>query len=430
MRAIPCAGLLAALVLGTAVPASSQRDSETLTADDAVREALAANRELQAARFALDVARGRVLQAGRLKNPELVLSYADDFAFMAEGERNGSVGFAQSFPVTARLSREKEVARRDLAIAEAELGDFTRRLVAQVQSAFYAVRALDERTEVTRELIASVRKVEQATARRASVAEASPADVSLLRIERLRLEQRAQRLEREREISAGRLVRLLGRREAALQRLVGVLDPGGEPLHSGWDSGERPDLEMARERIERARSARALAHASVWEDWTLGLDYERERQVFDAPVGVKRDSFLRFGINVPLPLWNRQQGRIASAEAELLRARRRRDAVALRIQEEIRRAQTRFRTLRASVDAYAREILPEATRARELFERGYRQGLVGIAELLQAERQYSESRSVHLELLGDLRQAAIELEAARGSSPHLKDLRSRGGAKP
>jgi len=421
---------LAALVLWAAVPASSQQESGTLTAEEAVREALAANRELQAARFALDGARGRVLQAGRLQNPELVLRYADDFAFMAEGERNGSVGFAQSFPVTARLAREKDVARSELAIAEAELVDFARRLVALVQRAFYAIRALDEQTAVTRQLIASVREVEDATARRVAVAEASPADVSLLRIERLRLEQRAQQLLRDREVTAAALLRLLGRQQDSLERPVGDLDPGRESSPSGPEIPDRPDLERARRQIERARSARALARASVWEDWTLGLEYERERQVFDAPVGVKRDSFLRFGIDVPIPLWNRQQGRIASAQAELLRAQRRREAVEIAIQEEIRRARARFRTLRSSVDAYARQLLPEATRARDLFERGYRRGLVGIAELLQAERQYSDSRSVHLELLGDLRQAAIELEAARGSSPHLKELWIRGGAKP
>ena len=98
-----------------------------------------------------------LLQAGRLENPELELSYADDFAFNAEGERSGSVEFSQSFPVTARLAREKDVAGKDVAIAEAEIRDFVRNLVAEVQSAFYSVRSLDEQLGVTHELVASVR---------------------------------------------------------------------------------------------------------------------------------------------------------------------------------------------------------------------------------------------------------------------------------
>ena len=161
MRALFCAAVAAALTFGASGPARSQTSSHPLTADDAVREALAENRDLQAARFSIDVARGGLLQAGRLENPELDLGYADDFAFNAEGERVGTVGFTQSFPVTARLAREKGVASKDVAIAEAEVRDFVRNLVAEVQSAFYSVRALDEQLGVIRQLVASVRDVEE-----------------------------------------------------------------------------------------------------------------------------------------------------------------------------------------------------------------------------------------------------------------------------
>ncbi len=428
MRPILCAAVLAALTFATSSPARSQTSSDPLTADDAVREALAANLDLQAARFAIDVAQGALVQAGRLKNPELELGYADDFAFKSEGERVGSLRFAQSFPITARLAREKDVAGKEVAIAEAEVRDFVRNLVAEVQSAFYSVRALDEQLGVNRQLIASVRGVEDATARRLEAAEASPAEVSLLRIERLRLEQDAQRLIRERDVATAALTRLLGRETPAGMTPVGELDPGRlSSLPRANDSGGRPDLEAARREIERADADRALARAEVWEDWTVGLGFERERQVFDAPIGTRRDSLLSLGLTVPLPLWNRQQGRIAAAEAELRRSRRSRDALVLRIEEEIRSAEARVRTLRSSVDAYAEDILPEATRSQELFERGYRQGLVGIAELLQAQRQYNEVRALYFELLGDLRQAAIALEAAAGTSPHLNEARSPGG---
>ncbi len=432
MRPLLCAVFAAALTFGASAPTRSQTSSDLLTADAAVREALTANRDLRAARSAIDIARGGLLQAGRLENPELELGYADDFAFNAEGERIATVGFAQSFPVAARLAREKDVAGKDVEVAEAEVRDFVRTLVAEVQSAFYSVRAQEEQLGVNRQLIASVRDVEEATARRVEAAEASPAEVSLLRIERLRLEQDAQRMVRDRDIAAAALTRLLGRSASAGLTPVGDLDPGPVPspaplLTEARDLSARPDLEGASQGIERADADRALARAEIWEDWTVGLGYEHARAVFDEPIGVKRDSILSLGVTVPLPLWNRQQGRIAAAEAEFRRSRHSRDALILRIEEEIRAADARVRTLRASVDAYADEILPEATRAQELFERGYRQGFVGVAELLQAQRQYNESRALYFELLGDLRQATIELEAATGTSPHLNEVRSQGG---
>ena len=414
-----------------AAPAGTPTSSALLTAEDAVREALMANRDLQAARLAIDVARGGLLQAGRLENPEFALDLADDFAFHAEGERSLSAGFAQRFPVTARLAREKEVARQDVGIAEAEVRDFARRLVAEVQSAFFTVRALDEQRGVHRELIESVRAVEETTARRLAAAEASPAEVSLLRIERLRLEQDERRLLSEREVALARLVRLLGRETPTVLTPWGDLDPGRLELELGpRDLPDRPDLNAALVSIDRAEADRALAHTEIWEDWTVGLGVERERSHFDPPLGTVRDTFLSLGVTVPVPLWNRRQGRIAAAEAELRRSRRSRDGLMLRIAEEIRAAEVRVRTLRSRANAYAEKILPEATHAQELYERGYRQGLVGVAELLQAQRQYNESRAFYLQLLGALRQAAIDLEAAQGSNRHMRDLLRPGDNTP
>lgn len=431
MRAISRAVVLVALAIGASAAQGSQTSEGPLNADAAVREALTANREFQAARQAIDAARGRRLQAGRLDNPELGLGYADDFAFGGEGERSVSVELAQRFPVTARLARAREVASREVAIAEAEVREFARTLIAEVLQSFYSVRALDERIAVQRELVASVKSVERATGRRLESAEASPAEVGLLRIERLRLAQEVERLERDREIAAAKLVRLLGRSSGHLPALAGELDPhlaGATASGARVDPERRPDLIAASQGIERADADRALARAEVWEPWTLGLGYDWDQGEFDDPIGTKRDSFVTLGLTVPIPLWNRQQGRIAEAEAEIRRARRTREALGLRAEEEVRTARARVSMLRASVDAYAAEILPEATRTQDLFERGYQQGLVGVGELLQAQRQYNESRARYLELLGELRQAAIEFEAATGRSPHLDELYGSGGS--
>lgn len=419
MRSFLRAALAAVLFLSASSPIAARQPPDPLTADDAVREALAANADLQAARLAIDVARGGLLQAGRLPNPELAIAYADDFAFGAEGERLGSAGLAQRFPITARLAREKTVAREDVAIAAAEVRDFVRTLVADVQRSFYAVRIFDERSDVDRQLLESIGRVEQTTARRLEAAEVSSAELSLLRIERLRLEQDVKTLTRERDVAAATLARLLGRATSEGLVPVGVLDPGPLPPRLPADPEARPDLDAARRRIERADADRSLARAEVWQDWTLGLGYEIDRQVFDDPVGNQRDQFLTLGVTVPLPLWDRQQGRLAAAEAERQRARRSRAALLLRIEEQIRTAEVRVQTLRSSADAYEQEILPEAAHARALFERGYQQGLVGIAELLQAQRQDNESRALFVQLLGDLRLAVIGLEAATGTSPHL-----------
>ncbi len=403
-----------------------------LDADQAVREALASNRDLQAARMAIDIARGNLLQAGRLSNPEFYAAAADDSAFRSEGERGQELSISQGFPITSRLVRERDVARSDVQIAESEVREFTRLLVADTLAAFYELVTLVRRIDVNDELIAAVRDVEQATERRLRAAEVSPAEVSLLRIERLGLEQEARRLAMERETTRIRLARLMGQAQGGLLRPFGELDPGpavGGSQQELFDRAliRRPDLTLARAEIERAESDRALAGAETWQDWLVELSYDTDRQVFDSPIGVKRDTLLRVGVTVPLPLWNRQQGRIAAAEAEIRHARREFSAQALRVREEIGAALARIKALRVGADEYAREVLPESARARELLERGYQQGLVGIAELIQAQRQDNDARAFYLELLGDLRQASIDLEAAAAGSPYIEQSFPRGG---
>ncbi len=421
--------LLASTVLGWSIAASGV---SPIDADVAVREALAGNRDLQAALLAIDVARGRLVQAGRLSNPEIGVAGFDDFAFQDEGERSQSVVLAQSFPVTSRLARERDVARSDVAIAEAEVREFVRALIADTLGAFYMLRGLDRQIEVNRELVDSFRRVEQTLTRRLRAAELSPAEVSLVRIERLTLEQEARRLRMERDTMNGRLARLLGRSPGDLIRPAGDLDPGPNIPRDDLSlleeaTRQRPDLASARREIERAEADRALAGAEVWEDLTIEVSYDRERQVFDDPIGTQRDSSLGVGVTVPLPLWNRQQGRIAAAAAELRRARRAADARSLRVEEEVRAALARVKALRLGVDEYEKALIPEAKQARSLFEQGYERGLVGIAELIQALRQDSEAQASYLELLSDLRQASIDLEAAIWGSPYLAELLAPGG---
>ncbi len=429
-----CATALAAAAIfapAKGVVAAGDRQEIELTAEQAVREALAANRDLQAARQTIEIARGRLLQAGRLSNPEFEMSGRDDFAFRDEGERGYGVGFSQSFPITGRLVRERDVARGDLEMAEAEVRDFARGVAADTSGAFYALMSFDRQVDLNQELIESVRRVERATARRLRAAEVSPAEVSLLRIERLRLEQEARRLRMDRATTRTRLDRLMARAEGSRLVPAGELDPEPGPARDPSDLLElartrRPDLIVARTAIRRAESDRALAQAEIWQDWTVGIAYDVDRQVFDTPIGVKRDSFLGVGVTIPLPLWDRQQGRIASAEAEIRRARRGLEALTLRVDEEVRAAITRVEALRAGAEEYGREVLPESARTRELLARGYQQGLIGIAELIQGQRQDNEVRAFYLQLLGDLRQSAVDLEAATMASPYVQEMFSRG----
>jgi hypothetical protein len=135
---------VAALALGAACFLSAVRPAgaaETMTLEGAVREALAGNPDLRAARQTIGMARGRLRQAGLWPNPELEFDGRDDFLFGGEGERGISGGFVQRFPISRRLGKARAVARVDIAMAEAELRDAERNLIATSAGCLPAPRA-------------------------------------------------------------------------------------------------------------------------------------------------------------------------------------------------------------------------------------------------------------------------------------------------
>lgn len=416
---------------GLAVPENSDSRAsppqEGLTARSAAVEAVRANSELAAASEAIESARGRLVQAGLWANPELRLDVRGDAVFRNEGERSFGLDFEQRFPVAGRIARAKDVARVDIAIALAELREFERTLVGDVQRSIYSLAALDEAIASREHVIATATQLVRAAARRRAAAEVSDADVNLLEIELARFAQERRRLELERQTEAVELNRLLNRAVDTPVQLSAALTAPAVDL-AGVKSDEiaqRPDVVRLQLEADRARSEAALARAETWEDWALGIGFESERQVFEGepasdPIGVKRDEFLGVSLSVPLPLWNRNQGRAQSARADERAAKARLSAVLRAAEAEVATARRRVEELARVAREYDERLLPLAHESVALLERGYQQGLVSITTLVQAEQQLADTVLRRAETLGELRQAEVDLETAAGASPLLR----------
>lgn len=431
-RSHPAVALLAAFIsvaFSLASYAAELAALETgLTASSAAVEALRANPDLAAASAAIEGARGRLIQAGLWNNPELRLAGRGDVVFQNEGERALGVDFEQRFPIAGRLGRAEDVARVDLALALAESREFERTLIGDVQRTVYGLVALDEAIASRESVIRTAAQLVQAAARRRQAAEVSDADVNLLEIELARFEQEKRRLELDRRIEAVRLNRLLYRAVGApVSVSSSLVSTAFDPSQVGDALARRPDLVRTRLEIDRARAETRLARAETWEDWTLGVGYENDRQVFRNepavdPIGVKQDDFLGASLNVPLPLWNRNQGRVVAARADERRAQARLASLERAAEAEVEDARRRVEELSRVAREYDVSLLPRSQRNVELLERGYRQGLVAITTLVQAEQQLADTVLRRAETLGELRQAEVDLETAAAASPLLRTI--------
>lgn len=434
--------LLAIACLATgpaAARAADPSDTGALSIREVARQALRANADLRAAYETIEVARARLVQAGLWPNPELALDGGADFAFRNEGEHRFGAELAQRFPIAGRLGRARDAARVDVAAAIAEARDFERTLIGDVQAAALRILTLDRSIAMWDDVIGPAHELMRMSQRRFEAAEASEVDLNLLAVEASGFEQEKQLLELERQAEAIRLNQLLQRGVDTPVVLAGsledaLIDEGGVEQIADGAAERRPDLVAMRLLIERARAEAKLAHAEAWEDWSFGIGVDADKQVFANepsidPIGTKRDEFLSFGLSIPLPLWNRNHGRVAEAVAEERRAVARIAALESSVEAGIATARARVVQL-AKLERRQREsALPDSRRNVALLARGYRDGLAPVSTLVQAQQQLANTALRRVRLLAELRQAEIDLETAAAASPLLRGAHTEE-AKP
>ncbi len=403
------AGMLLALVPGLS--------AETLLSEQtAVTTALAQNQDLLAAKQLIAEAKGRFTQAGLLPNPELEWSYGSDRTFNNEGEYFVTSGFSQEFPVTGRLIRARDVARVDVALAEAEVKNRERLLRAEVLELYRALQVSDLQSSYLEALHKRLSDVLVVSERRFKVAEVSETDLNLERLELERLDFQREQLKREATILRINLNAIFAQPTESALRVSPWRTPQTSSLvlAGNVDAAieRRPDRALVALRIDRASKEQRLARAERWEDWTIGFEYSRDKGVFSDPIGNKTDDFLGVSLSVPLPLWNQNEGRIAEAAAAEGRARGELLAFDNKAKAEIEGARRKVTSLLPVLERFESVSVPLAEKSVHTVQKGYVEGLLSITDVLQSQRQLIELRSAQADSILEFARALTELETA------------------
>ena len=403
-----------------------------LTLDQAVEQALENNLDLRAAYYNLEIGRGRLIQAGLWPNPELEFAGNTQRPLSNEKERTYSNSFTQAFPISGRLAKAKRIARVDIAQALMEIRNRERLLIGDVQKDFLTalilrrqITARDEVKGVNQDLL----NISEARLKKAEVSEV---DVNLAKTE-------VQRLQLENDLLSAEL----GARLVTLRQKVGLAPEA--PLTTEGDLDQllsrfslterrfqpalRPDLRETELGIDRANAEIALARAEAWEDWRLGFDYESDRTL-DEPSGLRTDRFLGLKLAIPLPVWNRNQGRVYSQQATANQARQQVEALVLTIRAEVAAAAARAAKLKDATLLYSQSVLPLYTQNIGLLKQGFGQGLTEFSQIVQTQNQQVSLRITYLDAQTRYAEALVDLETAAATNPHLKKdfLQSRSAA--
>ena len=166
----------------------------------------------------------------------------------------------------------------------------------------------------------------------------------------------------------------------------------------------RPDLLVARTEQQRADTETQLQRALRTPNITAGGGYKR----------TLTSNGVVFGVTVPVPLFNRNPGGVARAEAERRRAENRATAAEIGIRLDVQQSANAIEVNQARVRYIEQETLGAAREARDAVMAAYQVGEAGLIDYLDAQRAFRDTLRIYNRALYERRLSDFEVAAAIG----------------
>jgi cobalt-zinc-cadmium efflux system outer membrane protein len=376
----------------------------TLSLQQAIELALAANRALAAARLARPIARANVAVAAERPNPDLLLEKLRETPHEAA---------TLSLPIETAGKRQRRIdaAEAEAASGEADLARTTAGIRNRVRRAFYALLAGQRRLAEQEALLQLAQRAARAAADRFA-AGAAP------RLESLQAELGA--VQANNETESARAVLVAARSD--LDTLIGR--PPGEAVVAAADlaAGEVPAAGAAIARALAGSSELALLDRRIAAQ-AAKVALARAQQVPNPTVqgAVTHDSppdFVwgwRAGLAVTLPIFTRHHAAVEVEEATLAQLKGEREANVAQIAGSVTAAVAQAAAARDQALRYRDDILPRAAEVQELAQESYRAGETGLVALLQALQGTRDLRLRAVQAGLDYQAALADLEQALGA---------------
>jgi len=393
-------------------PAEVQESSGEITLRQALALAFARNPDLAAYSWEVRSGDPRILQAGLLPNPELGVEFENFLG--SEPSRNfetleTTLSISQLVELggkrAARIglaSSEKEVLRWDYEAKRADVA-------AEVAKAFMEVLSAQDRLALAEELARLSKEVLNSVAARVVAGKISPVEETKASvawsISGIDLERAKLALEGARK----RLAATWGSPSPVFSKAVGQLDrltPIPPPEVLADRISRNPEVARWAAEMEQRKATLVLERANRITDVTLSGGIRRFREANDT-------TFL-FGVTIPLPFFNRNQGKILESQYRISKAEREREAAGNKVLAALSDAYQALAAGYVEATTLKVAVLPGAESAFEAASEGFRQGKFGFLDVLDAQRTLFEARGRYVEALSAYHKAAADTERLIG----------------
>jgi outer membrane protein, heavy metal efflux system len=378
-----------------------------LTLEQAVERLLAANLDLLSKQFEIPQARADILTASLRGNPIFfadtqLVPYGVDSVRKPDGPTQYDINVSQPIDFAHKRQARVLVASRALKVQEAQFQDVVRLGIQNVYNAYVDVLAARQAMTYAEVSKKGLEEVLSTTMRLLEEDKATSADVDQARSDReiavVGLLEARESLRRSKR-ALGELLNLAPPEINRLE-LKGTIQDVAPPLPAENELYElalqcRPDVAAYRLGTTLAEANVTLQRRNRYQDaYFLFQPFTYQNNL---PYGKESGASWAWGITVPMPVFNRNQGNIERARLNVNQSQVEREFAERRAILEVEQALNEYRVSGEIAGHIRREIEPTSRKARDVRFRLFTEGEATIFDFLNAQRRYNDVVKAYLD---------------------------------
>lgn len=378
-----------------------------ISLEEALKIAIEKNPQLQSTRDQIDAAIGSLRQSKLYPNPVL--------EFLAEEMPSNEVGLNQSQNLVSITQPIVTAGKRGLGIKlgekSKEKNEFERDVVllnvmADTKKAFYKSVADQEGLVIAKKVEEIAKGIYESEKARFDAGEVAITNVLRAEVELSKARNLVSHVEGNLQNSLKELQTVMGTPEEIIDGVTGkLLSRPVELLLPELElkmNNNQPFLKASKKNIEISETQLTLEKRQAIPDINISAGYKRLTQ--------ENADTIQFGVGIPAPFFNRNQGNIEKGKALSRKAKNEDLSVYNDLLFQLKRDFNSYNVERKRVIEYRDKILPKAEESLKLITKGYQEGEFNYIDLLDAQRTWAETRISYLESLKNLNLLIADIE--------------------
>jgi cobalt-zinc-cadmium efflux system outer membrane protein len=387
-------------------------DQRTITLEELQQMALQQNPTFAQAAANIRAAEGRKQQSGLYPNP--VVGYQGE-QIRGGSFRGGEQGFfvQQNIVLAGKLGLNQNIFEQEKKQAETEADEQKLRVVTNVKMSFIQALAAQQTLELRQNLGKLADDAVETSRQLANVGQADAPDVLEAEVEAQQAGLAVVMAQQNQQRAWKELATVVGNPHLHLMRLEGNLE---DTPAIDTDTlvekivNESPAVKIAELGVKKANATLARAKRETVPDLQLRAGMEQNFELLDATgrsVGLQGFA----DVGVQLPIFNRNQGGVATSKADVERAQREVERVKLALRERAATVVQNYAYSQTAAARYKNEMIPRAQKAYEMYAKKYREMAAAYPQVLIAQRTLMQLQIAYLNSLESFAANSVALQS-------------------